>query len=83
MKLETLALITKGWCLTTGAIAAAIAVGIVQIDMRELFGMDVKMWSLFLGSYSVGCNAMLAFLSQSFGDYKAAIKNGGEPPKVP
>ena len=85
MKLATAVVFTKGWCLATGAMAAAIATGIIQVDdVRQLFGLSTKMWSLFLGAYSVGCNALVAFLSQSFGQYTAQMRaDSGQPPMPP
>jgi hypothetical protein len=84
MKLEIIVVFTKGWCLMTGAMAAAIAAGITQIETGVLFGVSVKVWALFLGAYSVGCNGLVAFLSQSFGEFKAQVRaNAGQPPMPP
>ena len=83
MKLAGAVLITKGWCLMTGAMAAAIAAGIVQLDVGQLFGLTVKTWALLLGAYGVGCNSLVAFLSQSFGNWKAQrmVDAGGAAPQ--
>lgn len=79
-KLETAVLITKGWCLCSGAVAAAIGAGIVQVDVRELWGVSVKIWALFFGAYAVGCNVLYGFLSQTFGNWKAS-RDLTTPPK--
>lgn len=71
MNIETVALITKGWCLSTGAMAAAIAAGVVAVDVQVVLGVSVKVWAVILGAYGVGCNSLVAFLSQSFGNWKA------------
>lgn len=67
----------------TGAMAAAVAAGIVAIDIPTLLGLSSKLWALFLGAYGVGCNALVAFLSQSFGDWKAqrTVDAGGTAPQ--
>lgn len=84
MKLEILVVFSKGWCLATGAMSAAVAAGLTQMDIASLFGVSSKVWALFLGAYSVGCNALVAFLSQSFGDFKAQMRaNAGQPPMPP
>ena len=83
MNIETVGLLVKGWCLITGCIAAAMAAGIVQTGETELLGVSTKVWALFLGGYGVGCNSLVAFLSQSFGDWKAqrpAGSNGSATP---
>lgn len=80
MNIETAALITKGWCLMTGAMAAATASGLVATDVTILAGVSIKLWAVLLGAYGVGCNALVAFLSQSFGNWKAA-RDLTTPPK--
>jgi hypothetical protein len=77
MNINTAALITKGWCIITGGMAAAIAAGITQIDVTEFHGVSTKIFALFLGSYSVGCNLLVAFLSQSFGTWNNERKTNG------
>jgi hypothetical protein len=71
MNIETAAMVTKGFCLMSGAMAAAIAAGIVAVDVQQVAGVSVKVLAVFLGAYGVGCNSMVAFLSQSFSDWKA------------
>jgi hypothetical protein len=70
MNIETTGMVTKGFCLNTGAMAGAIAAGLVATDVQLLLGLSIKVWAVLLGGYSVGCNSLVAFLSQSFGDWK-------------
>lgn len=65
-------------CLTTGGMAAAIAAGVTQVSAKDVLGVDIKLWALFLGAYSVGCNLLVGFLSQSFGDWKEQMKTSGD-----
>lgn len=66
MKLETAIVITKGWCLMTGAMAAAIVSQLDTAPVILFWGISNK---CLLGAYAVGCSALVAFLSQSFGNY--------------
>lgn len=78
MKLETAALITKGWCLISGAMAATLVAELNGPPVELFWGITNKM---LLAAYAVGCNALVAFLSQSFGNYLNTRQNGGTPPK--
>lgn len=78
MKIETAALITKGWCLISGAMAATLVAELNGPPVELFFGITNKM---LLAAYAVGCNALVAFLSQSFGNYLNTRQNGGTPPK--
>lgn len=80
MKIETFALVTKGWCLISGAMAAALAAGLDGPPVELIWGITNKM---LFASYAVGCNSLVAFLSQSFGNYLNTRQNGGTPPKTP
>lgn len=81
MKIETAALITKGWCLISGAMAATLVAELNGPPVELFWGITNKM---LLAAYAVGCNALVAFLSQSFGNYlnnRATNGNGLAPPK--
>ena len=74
MKLETGIVATKGFCLTTGAMAAALGAGLTQIDMLTLFGVTMKFWCLMCGVYAVGCNTLYGYLSQGVSNYRDQMK---------
>lgn len=78
MKLETAIMITKGWCLMTGAMAAGVVATLDAPPVILFWGISNK---VLLGAYAVGCNALVAFLSQSYGNYlQSRVTNGTVKP---
>jgi hypothetical protein len=74
MKLDTAAIVTKGLCFTAIGFFTPLTAGLAQwANSGEWPGNIV--WIVMGASCCVGAaTQMLAFLSQSFGDYKAKIK---------
>jgi len=83
MNLETLILLTKGWCLTSGAMAAGLAGGLPQIGAASVFGADTKLVCLLCGVYAVGCNTLYGYLSQGTSNYMKTRTNGNGAAAVP
>lgn len=91
MKLETAVIITKGLCYTIMGGLTPLATGLTQwVDSGE-WPPKIN-WVIIIAGCIVGAaTQMLAFLSQSFGDYKEQIKSGDtvtaqappDKPKVP
>lgn len=72
MRLETVVVITKGWCLMTGAMAAGL-VSEMNTPVIIFWGITDKN---LIGAYAVGCSALVAFLSSSFGNYLQSRETG-------
>jgi hypothetical protein len=84
MKIETAALFTKGLCfLIIGAGTPAVT-GLAQWFDSGMWPPTINWVGIIIGAAVGAATQMLAFLSQSFGDYKVEMrKQDGEPTKVP
>lgn len=82
MKLETTVILTKGICFTIIGGMTPLASGLSQwIEGGTIPRLN---WIVIIAGCFVGAaTQMLAFLSQSFGDYKAQIRADAGAPPVP
>jgi hypothetical protein len=69
MKLDTIIIITKGLCLTIIPTFSVIGGGLGQLNMPVIHGMPVGFWQLVCAAVVAGAGGLLAFISQSFGQY--------------
>ena len=86
MKLETAVIGTKGLCFLAIGFFTPMTVGLAQWANTGEWPSRI-IWVIMLASCCVGAaSQMLAFLSQSFGDYKAQMKydsGGGQTVQPP
>lgn len=82
MNIQTLVVLTKGWCMCTMPVAAALAAGLPELDMPILFGVPIRVWSMACNLYGVFSGAVLAWLSSSASDALRKTGNGAVPPEV-
>lgn len=84
MKLETAVILTKGFCFVVIGGLGPLVSGLGQwIDTGE-WPPKINWVVIVAGCFIGAATQMLAFLSQSFGDYKVAMKNGvATPPPKP
>ena len=76
MKLESAIIITKGLCFTGAGFATALISGLGQWANEGTWPPTIN-WIVILAGCAVGASTqLLGFLSQSYGNYKAEIKNG-------
>ena len=89
MKLETLTIITKGACLTWIPFGTAISAGVSELGVETMFGVPVKVLTLAFSASVAGAGGLLAFLSNSYGNYMKDRKENGntafitKPPTPP
>jgi hypothetical protein len=82
MKLETVIVITKGLCFTVMGGLTPLAAGLGQWVDAGTWPPTIN-WVVIGAGCAVGAaTQLLSFLSQSFGDYKIAMKNGGSAPET-
>jgi hypothetical protein len=80
MKIDTAAIVTKGACFVIIGGMTPLASGLSQwIEGGTIPKLN---WIVIIAGCFVGAaTQMLAFLSQSFGDYKAQVRaDAGQPP---
>ena len=91
MKLETVIIITKGFCLATIPMVSTFGGGLSMLNgVTSIAGIPIQVLQLLCAAYTAGAGGLLAFLSQSFGDFLAgrqakdlpanppAVLNGGQ-----
>jgi hypothetical protein len=76
MKLETLIIVTKGACLTWIPFGTAISAGLPELGVEALWGVPIKVLTLAFAASVAGAGGLLAFLSQSFGNFMNDRKIG-------
>jgi hypothetical protein len=76
MKLETAVIITKGACFVTIGAATPMVTGLAQWIDSGQWPPTINWVGIGLGAAMGAATQVLAFLSQSFGDYKISMKNG-------
>lgn len=69
MKLESVVIITKGACLTAIPTLSVIGGGIDTLGLQVVFGVPVCLIKLLCAAGAAGAGGLLAFISQSFGDF--------------
>lgn len=77
MKLETAVIITKGLCFVVIGATTPLAVSLAQWADSGQWPPTINWVVIGSGCFAGAATQMLAFLSQSFGDYKEQIKSGG------
>ena len=89
MKLDTIAVITKGLCYVIMGGLTPLSTGLAQwVDSGE-WPPRINWLIIIAGCFVGAATQMLAFLSQSFGQLQAAARTNGngappvEPPKAP
>ena len=87
MKLESAVIITKGLCFVIIGAATPMVTGLAQWIDSGQWPPVINWVGIGLGAAVGAATQMLAFLSQSFGDYKQQIKTGdtvdGKAPDAP
>jgi hypothetical protein len=76
MKLDTAVIITKGLCFVAAGVTAPLVTGLAQWSDSGQWPPTINWIVLIAMCVGGGATALLAFLSQSFGNYKVEMKNG-------
>lgn len=83
MKLETAVIITKGACFMTIGAGTPMITGLAQWINSGEWPPRINWIGIGIGAVVGASTQMLAFLSQSFGDYKAQVRADAGQPATP
>lgn len=83
MKLPTAVIIAKGICYLTIGIATPLATSLAQYANTGEWPSRITWWGVVIPACAIGASSqVLAFLSNSFGDYQKKMNGGSELPAV-
>jgi hypothetical protein len=82
MNIQTLVVLTKGWCMCTMPTIAAVGAGLPELNLPTIFGVPIRAWVLACSIYGVFAGAVLAWLSSSASDLLKKNGNGAPAPEV-